>query len=76
MLIPPRLFPPHHHLQSSVRIWLCTDICDSLFDTVNDIRLLVRYLNAKFLLNGHDHFDGIQAVQAKVVREVRCAGDL
>jgi hypothetical protein len=47
-----------------------------MFDTVNGIRLLIRYFNAEFLLNGHHHFDGIQAVQAKVVREVRCAGDL
>lgn len=59
-----------------MRIWLRTDVCDGLFNTMDDIRLLVRYLNAEFLLNGHHHFDGIQAIQAEVVRKVRCAGDL
>lgn len=33
-------------------------------------------ISATYLLNGHDHLDGIQAVQTEVVGEVRDAVDL
>jgi hypothetical protein len=47
-----------------------------MLHAVNGISFLVGYLNAEFLLDGHHHLNGIQAVKAKVVRKVRCAGDL
>jgi hypothetical protein len=43
---------------------------------VNSIGLLIRDLNAKFLLNGHDYFHCIQTVQSEIVLEMCFAGDL
>jgi hypothetical protein len=37
-----------------MRIWLCADISDCLIDAVDGIGLLVRDLDAEFLLNRHD----------------------
>ena len=40
---------------------------------VNLVGLLVGYINAKLLLNGHDHLHSVEAVQAQVVQEM-CLG--
>ena len=44
--------------------------------TVNGIGLLVWNLDAELLLNGHDHLDGVERVQSKVIGEMRGSGDL
>ncbi len=54
-----------------MRIWLRTDISHCLIDAVNGISLFVRDLDAKFLLNCHNDFHGIEAVQAEVISEMR-----
>jgi hypothetical protein len=59
-----------------VRIRLSKDICHCLIDAVDSVRLLVRDLNAKFLLNCHDDFHRIQAIQTEVVPEMRVWSDL
>lgn len=43
---------------------------------VDGVRVLVRDLDAELLLDGHDHLDGVEAVEAEVVGEVCCRGDL
>ena len=43
---------------------------------VNLVRVGVRDLDAKLLLNRHDDLDRVQAVQAQVVRKVGVLGDL
>ena len=40
----------------SMRVWLGTDIIHRLIDAMDSISLLVRYLNAEFLLDCHDDF--------------------
>lgn len=57
-------------------IGLREDVLDGLVNTVDSIRLLVGNLNAEFLFNGHHNFNGIQAVQSKVICEVRVGSDL
>lgn len=63
-------------IPSSVGVWLCADICHRMLDAVNGIRLFVGNLDAELLLNRHHHFDRIQAVKTKIVREMSCTGDL
>jgi hypothetical protein len=53
-----------------VGIGLVQDVLDSLVDGVDGVGILVRDLNAEFLLNGHDDLDGVEAVKAEVVGEV------
>jgi hypothetical protein len=59
-----------------MRIWLGADISDGLIDAVDGIGLLVRDLDAEFLLDRHDHLDRVEAVQAEVVAKVRGCVDL
>ena len=69
-------YPARNHKTLSMRIWLSTDISDCLINAVNGISLLVWDLNAEFLLNCHDDFHRVQAVQAEVVSEMRGSGNL
>lgn len=48
----------------------------SILTAVDGIRLLVRNLDAELFLDRHHDLDGIQAIQAQVILEVRCACDL
>jgi hypothetical protein len=43
---------------------------------VNGIGFLVGDFDAEFFLNCHDHFNGIQAIQSKVILKVRRSADL
>ena len=67
--LPPEWLP-------SMRIRLSANISHCLIDGVDSICLLVRNLNAEFLLDGHDDFDGVQAVQTEVVSKMRDWVDL
>ncbi len=69
-------YPACSNKTLSMRIWLSTDIIDSLINAVNGIRLLVWDLNAEFLFDCHDDFHRVQAVQAEVVSEMRGSGNL
>lgn len=53
-----------------VSIGLAEDVLDSLVNGVDGVCVLVGDLNAEFLLDSHHNLNGIQAVQAEVVREV------
>ena len=53
-----------------MRIWPLSNILDGLIDTVNGIGFFIWDLDAEFLLDGHDDFDGVEAVEAEVVAEV------
>jgi hypothetical protein len=61
---------------TSMRVRLGANVCHCLIDAVDGIRLLVWDLNAKFLLNCHDDFNGVQTVQTKVIPKVRGCIDL
>jgi hypothetical protein len=43
---------------------------------VDGVGILIRDLDAELLLNGHHDLHGVQAVEAEVVGEVCCGGDL
>jgi hypothetical protein len=43
---------------------------------VNGIGFLVGDFDAEFFLNCHDHFNGIQAIQSKVILKMRRSADL
>lgn len=43
---------------------------------MDGVCLLVRDLDAELFFNGHNDLDGVQAVQAQVVLEMRRAADL
>ena len=47
------------------------DEVDRTFDGINLLRLVVRDLDAKFFLKGHDDLDRVQAVQPEVLLEMR-----
>ena len=57
----------HHIVRKTIQRWIA-----ELHTTMDSIGLLVRDLNAEFFLNCHYYLNGIQAVQTKIVHEVRC----
>jgi hypothetical protein len=52
------------------------DVLNSLCGALDFVSFLVRNFNREFFLNGHDDFDGVQAVETKVVGEGGVQGDL
>lgn len=55
---------------------VCVGLVDNVFhglvDAVDGVGVLVRDLDAELLLDGHDHLDGVEAVEAEVVGEMCC----
>lgn len=52
------------------------DVLNSLSGALDFVSFLVRNFNREFFLNGHDDFDGVQAVETEVVGEGGVQGDL